>query len=54
MINSKVSTHLWNILNLSEGQQVAKTLSKNTIYYNYNVEKVGFSKNMTKHNFATC
>ena len=44
MINSKVSTHLWNVLNLSDGQKVAVTLSKNTIYYNYNFEKVGFSK----------
>ena len=44
MINSKVSTHLWNVLNLSDGQKVAKTLSKNTIYYNYDVEQVGLSK----------
>ena len=52
MINSKVSTHFWKRLNLSDRQKVAKSLFKNTIYYKYDAEKVELLKeNKSKNNF---
>ena len=45
MMNLIISTHVWSILNLSDGQKVAKTLFKSTIYYNSNVKQSDFRKN---------